>query len=276
MHYHFPSRRNNHRITVSVAGAMSTSFTTPANSAPKSKSPTTPAHPIKTPLPASLPTQGYRTRSSSPGVVTLVVDGAGIQGHDEWHLPSYNERNEQKYLYRIHSMDLYMWTEKDATTLLGHLTALIPADKLDIRDAPADPPGPAEHTNTMSPVVQQLEKTALGTHFPPEQRAPHPPHGSRAPLLQAHRSRPTEPPRRSSSPRPCPTTQRRPQPPSPSHTARRPPLRPRRAARRVRSKPCPTRSALHPGRRSRRRSPPARHLTPSPAPPPDPHRCNTA
>jgi len=118
---------------------------------------------------------GYLTAASKvrysykqPTLLTLILDGPSIQGQSEWHLPSYNERNEQKYLYELHTLDLYLWTEKDAATLLGHMKAVLSSDKLDIRDAPAAlQAGPAEHRDSMSPVVQQLEKTAIGQHFPP-------------------------------------------------------------------------------------------------------------
>ena len=102
-----------------------------------------------------------------PNLCTLIADRAGLQGHEEWHLPTFNERNEQKYLYAVHSLDVYLWTEKDAATLLGHLKAVLPADKQDIRDAPSTLQKPAEHRDSMSPVVQQLEKTAIASNFPP-------------------------------------------------------------------------------------------------------------
>lgn len=102
-----------------------------------------------------------------PSLFTITVDGQSVQGHDQWHIPSFDERNQQKYLYKIHSIDAYLWTEKDAATLLGHLRNTMPADKLEIKDAPSRLQSPSEHRDSMSPVVQQLEKTAIGSHFPP-------------------------------------------------------------------------------------------------------------
>ncbi|KAK5171842.1 uncharacterized protein LTR77_003478 [Saxophila tyrrhenica] len=102
-----------------------------------------------------------------PTLFSVTIDGGSIQGHDQWHLPSYNERNQQKYLYKINMLDLYLWTEKDASTFLGHLKSVVPAEKLEIKDAPAKLQTPAEHRDSMSPVVQQLEKTAIGAQFPP-------------------------------------------------------------------------------------------------------------
>ncbi|GAB7358551.1 hypothetical protein MBLNU230_g2613t1 [Neophaeotheca triangularis] len=116
---------------------------------------------------------GYLDRASikysykQPGVCGILVDGASMQGHSQWHLPSYNERNEQKYLYRIHSLDIYLWTERDGTALLGHLKNVMPADRMNIRDTPQAKASPAEHRDSMSPVVQQLEKASIGAQFPP-------------------------------------------------------------------------------------------------------------
>ncbi|KAK3112714.1 hypothetical protein LTR53_010722 [Teratosphaeriaceae sp. CCFEE 6253] len=104
-----------------------------------------------------------------------LVDPAAQGDTSQWHLPAYDLRNERKYLYRLWSLSVYLWTEKDAATLLRQLTSLIPAHRLDIRDAPmaASPQSPrssaatpAEHRDTMSPVVQQLERTALVSPVP--------------------------------------------------------------------------------------------------------------
>ncbi|KAK3675276.1 hypothetical protein LTR78_004786 [Recurvomyces mirabilis] len=104
-----------------------------------------------------------------PTLLTIAVD-TQAQDPGQWRLPAYDLRHEQKYMYQLHSLDFYLWTEKDATTLLGHLKAVIPGHKLAIRDAPSgvSPRSslPAEHRDSMSPVVQQLEKTAIGTYFP--------------------------------------------------------------------------------------------------------------
>lgn len=108
-----------------------------------------------------------------PTLFSFAIDGGSIQGHDQWHIPSFNERNEQKYLYKIDALDVYLWTEKDATAFLGHLKTVIPADKLELKDVPASAQLPAEHRDSMSPVVQQLEKTAIGTQFPARAESTH-------------------------------------------------------------------------------------------------------
>ncbi|KAK0851122.1 hypothetical protein LTR02_006112 [Friedmanniomyces endolithicus] len=96
---------------------------------------------------------------------------AFIQDQQQWHLPAYDPRNEQMYLYKLHSLDVYLWTEKDASTLVRHLQSIMAPSRLDLRDVPfssAPSSGTlAEHRDSMSPVVRQLEQTAIGTHFPP-------------------------------------------------------------------------------------------------------------
>lgn len=105
-----------------------------------------------------------------PTVFTLTLDARAIPSQGEWHLNTFDERNEQKRLCAIHTLDVYLWTEKDAAVLLGHLQNVLSPGQLDIRDAPvASSSGSnlAEHRDSMSPVVQQLEKTAIGAHFHP-------------------------------------------------------------------------------------------------------------
>jgi hypothetical protein len=112
--------------------------------------------------------KSLRYSYKQPTLFNLVLDAASISTQDEWHLGTYDVHNQQKYLYKIHTIDLYLWTEKDAATLLSHLQSILPSEKLDIRNAPISPKaGLAEHRDSMSPVVQLLEKTAIGTHFHP-------------------------------------------------------------------------------------------------------------
>jgi hypothetical protein len=72
-------------------------------------------------------------------------------------------------LHKIHALDIYLWTEKDAATLLNHLKSVVGPDRMDIKNAPASRSSYAsnEHHDSMSPVVQQLEKTAIGSQFAP-------------------------------------------------------------------------------------------------------------
>nr|POE77418.1 hypothetical protein CFP56_09065 [Quercus suber] len=105
---------------------------------------------------------------NQPTRFNLNVSQASSQDHSKWHLPSFNEKNEQKYLYKIHTLDIYLWTEKDAAAFLNHLKSIMPSDRMILRDVPVDKTAiSGEHRETMSPVVQQLERTAIGSHFPP-------------------------------------------------------------------------------------------------------------
>lgn len=112
--------------------------------------------------------KSVRYSYKQPTLFTLTLNPATISSQSEWHLGSYDERNDQKYLYKIHTLDIYLWTEKDAATFLGHLQNVVPSELWDIAGAPVSSKASlAEHRDSMSPVVQQLEKTAIGTHFHP-------------------------------------------------------------------------------------------------------------
>lgn len=101
-----------------------------------------------------------------PNLITLLINTSALTDHTTWHLPSYDLKNEQKYLHKIHALDIYLWTEKDASTLLNHLKNVVGVDRIEIKDAPATRASYTnEHRDSMSPVVQQLERTAIGSSF---------------------------------------------------------------------------------------------------------------
>lgn len=77
---------------------------------------------------------------------------------EEWRLPTYDPRNENKYLYRLHSLDVYLWTEADAKLFINTVRRLVPAHHLAIS---GEQPAPAAHADAMSPIVQQLENVAI-------------------------------------------------------------------------------------------------------------------
>ena len=103
-----------------------------------------------------------------PTLCTIVVDGfhgqAGpasstssqTEGH-YWRLPSTDPRDEGKFLFRLHTIDLYFWTPHDAQTFVDAARKTLQEDQLDI----TTPPAPAPHAEVMSPVVQQLENIAI-------------------------------------------------------------------------------------------------------------------
>ncbi|KAL9623045.1 MAG: hypothetical protein Q9160_002559 [Pyrenula sp. 1 TL-2023] len=101
-----------------------------------------------------------------PTLLTLIVDGnAGspggtspVSGRDpqEWRLPSADPREPGKYMYRLHTMDIYFWTIEDARSVLDTSKKLLNSRQLDVLDAPA-----LAQQNEISPVVQQLENVAI-------------------------------------------------------------------------------------------------------------------
>ena len=97
-----------------------------------------------------------------PNLVTIAVDGdrtGGTQAKESehhWRLPSTDPRDEGKYLFRLHTLDIYFWTVDDAHTFLNHARETLRPSQMDI-----DLPPPPAHPTQMSPVVQQLESVAI-------------------------------------------------------------------------------------------------------------------
>ena len=88
------------------------------------------------------------------------VSSSAAQATDssQWHLPTSDLRNEGKYMYRIHTIDIYFWTKEDTLLFLESAQKFLPDHQLRISDAPA---ALQEHRNSMSPVVQKLENAAI-------------------------------------------------------------------------------------------------------------------
>ena len=78
------------------------------------------------------------------------------EGH-YWRLPSTDPRDEGKFLFRLHTVDLYFWTAQDADTFIEAARKTLQQEQLDVET----PPPPAPHPQGMSPVVQQLENVAI-------------------------------------------------------------------------------------------------------------------
>jgi len=111
-----------------------------------------------------------------PTLFSLSVHGDSVKGHDQWHLPSWNEKNEQKYLYKINALDLYLFTEKDASAFLDHFRDGLSPDQLDIRDVPPPSQEPlaqdgSTEKKAVSPVVAQLEQTAISRDLTPDKHS---------------------------------------------------------------------------------------------------------
>lgn len=88
-------------------------------------------------------------------MVSLTV--ADSVDQSEWHLPTYDPRNENKYHYKLHSLDMYFWTQHDALQFVNGVRRVVPASHVEVLDEPGPPPQPAP----MSSVVQQLENVAI-------------------------------------------------------------------------------------------------------------------
>ncbi|KAL8736320.1 MAG: hypothetical protein Q9181_002498 [Wetmoreana brouardii] len=99
---------------------------------------------------------------------TITVDG--YEGHlsatspppqhpeHHWRLPNTDPRNEGKYLFRLHTLDIYFWTVADATSFINSVERLVEPQQVEILDKPS---APAPPENLMSPVVQKLENVAV-------------------------------------------------------------------------------------------------------------------
>src|SRR5699024_9244484 len=71
----------------------------------------------------------------------------------EWHLPTFDPRGEAKYHYKLHSLDIYFYTQPDALQFVSAARRVLPPAQIDVRDEPPPPPA-------ASAVVRQLEEAA--------------------------------------------------------------------------------------------------------------------
>ncbi|KAL8947220.1 MAG: hypothetical protein Q9222_006477 [Ikaeria aurantiellina] len=116
----------------------------------------------------ALETIHVRQSHKHPTLCTITVDGyeghvpstASPPQHPEhhWRLPNTDPRNEGKYLFRLHTLDVYFWTVADATLFMSSIEDLVDSEQVEILDRPA---APAAHERVMSPVVQKLENVAI-------------------------------------------------------------------------------------------------------------------
>ncbi|KAL9115354.1 MAG: hypothetical protein Q9227_000675 [Pyrenula ochraceoflavens] len=100
-----------------------------------------------------------------PTLLTIIVDGnasspggnSPVSGRDpqEWRLPSADPREPGKYMYRLHTLDVYFWTLDDAKSFIDIAKKHLAPYQLDILDAPETSP------RQVSSVVQQLENVAI-------------------------------------------------------------------------------------------------------------------
>lgn len=117
---------------------------------------------------SALDTTKIQQSHKHPTLVTVTVDG--YQGHHgtasppikypehHWRLPNTDPRNEGKFLFRLHTLDIYFWTNEDANSFIDTVGKFLQQQQLEILDAPQPPVTPEQ---VMSPVVQQLENVAI-------------------------------------------------------------------------------------------------------------------
>ncbi|RDA89610.1 hypothetical protein CP533_1474 [Ophiocordyceps camponoti-saundersi (nom. inval.)] len=87
-------------------------------------------------------------------LVSLMV--ADSVDPSDWHLPSFDLKNENRYYYKLHSLDIYFWTQQDALRFVDGIRRLLPSSQMEVLHEPAPSPQPT----SMSSVVQNLERAA--------------------------------------------------------------------------------------------------------------------
>lgn len=110
-------------------------------------------------------------------MVTLTVGETTDQM--EWHLPTYDPQNQNKYHYKLHSLDIYFWKQEDALQFVNGIRRVLPPAQVEVLDEPAQPSHHHSHhqADPVSAVVQQLEHAAIsdphyGSPQQPQQQAP--------------------------------------------------------------------------------------------------------
>ncbi|PHH80759.1 hypothetical protein CDD80_7296 [Ophiocordyceps camponoti-rufipedis] len=73
---------------------------------------------------------------------------------NEWHLPTYDLRNENIYHYKLHSLDIYFSAHQDAVLFVDHVKRAFAMSSGDERAQLQQPA-------VMSPLVQKLERVAV-------------------------------------------------------------------------------------------------------------------
>ncbi|KAK2061443.1 hypothetical protein LY76DRAFT_614360 [Colletotrichum caudatum] len=118
-------------------------------------------------------------------MVTLTVGETTSQM--EWHLPTYDPQNQNKYHYKLHSLDIYFWKAEDALQFVNGIRFVLPPSQVEILDEPQQQQQQQQQQHhhhlqahqpaSMSSVVQQLEHVAIsdptyGTHGAASHTAP--------------------------------------------------------------------------------------------------------
>ncbi|KAI1821120.1 hypothetical protein F4861DRAFT_484813 [Xylaria intraflava] len=97
-------------------------------------------------------------------LVSVTVEGVAGPSIDpsQWHLPTYDPRNENKYHYKLHSLDIYFWTHEDALQFVNGIRRVLPGPQVEVTDEPAPAASYApSHSQDINPLVQKLENAAI-------------------------------------------------------------------------------------------------------------------
>src|SRR3954470_5938093 len=105
-----------------------------------------------------------------PCLFTITVDAFRSQGGDgdkddlsQWHLPVPDPQGYGRYMYRLHTVDIYFWTPDDATMFIDSLKRVLQPHQLQLVSNPQAPVHSEHKTDTLNPVIANLEKAAI-TH----------------------------------------------------------------------------------------------------------------
>ena len=137
-----------------------------------------------------------------PCLFTITVDAfaspaiAPPDDASQWHLPAPDAHDQGNCLYRLHTIDMYLWTPADASLFLDSLTRVLQPHQLHVVRDPDATPAHSEHKNdALSSVIARLESAAIA-------------HASRTPSVSTTHSLPGPPqaPAPASSPPTEPTT----------------------------------------------------------------------
>lgn len=105
---------------------------------------------------------------AQPTLCTVLVGGAAHGAADasdagrpdgrEWHLAAPDYRNEGKYIFKLHAIDIYFWAKEDAARFVEWATRILSASQ----GNRADERRPMRtHQGSTSSVVQRLEHLAV-------------------------------------------------------------------------------------------------------------------
>ncbi|OLN92741.1 hypothetical protein CCHL11_06688 [Colletotrichum chlorophyti] len=92
-------------------------------------------------------------------MVTLIVGETTDQM--QWHLPTYDPQNQNKYHYKLHSLDIYFWKQEDALQFVNGIRMVLPPPQVEILDEPVTQQQHLHQPEPVSSVVQQLEHAAI-------------------------------------------------------------------------------------------------------------------